>query len=306
MKTIIWHVITTVGGELTVKPFSGDTAKADATDHAWSLILDRFNAKSAATTVESLVALYEGNFTAAWADVAAADTLHVQRIEVELAVPVSNRRVWCIAKDDDEGTTSELYGTEAEMQAALWDWFSEMDDDGRTPDELREEFDNDEGEAFDALRAHLTTATWGPEDVDMPDLYPAMTAALRKAREFFATGDDDDSRAMVATIDNALSGVPYRKPPVHIGVTLEGGMVQDVFSNDPDHCPLVTVIDYDTEGADEADVSPVPQLNSAGEIEGEADAIVHVYDTLGKWGSQEWFEAVRNPARAESDDETEG
>jgi hypothetical protein len=253
MKTIIWHLITTIDGELQVKPFTGDTAKADATDHAWSLILDRFNAKAAATTVESLVALYEGNFTAAWADVAAADTLHVQRIEVELPVPVSNRRVWWIEKEDDDGTIFELYGTEAEMQAALWDWFSEMDDDGRTADKLRQEFDNDEGEAFDALRTNLTTAPWGPQDVEIPDPYPAMTAALHNAREFFATGDDDDSRAMVATIDNALSGVPYRKPLVYVSVS---GGVAEIEVEQPGSV-LTMLYDYDDASRD-ADYPPEP------------------------------------------------
>jgi hypothetical protein len=35
-------------------------------------------------------------------------------------------KVWYIAKDDDDGTDAEVFGTEAEMETALWEWFSEM------------------------------------------------------------------------------------------------------------------------------------------------------------------------------------
>lgn len=46
-----------------------------------------------------------------------------------------------------------------------------------------------------------------------------------------------------------------------LSVVIEGGIVQAVISNDPDRFPIdeVVVIDYDTEGADAADIYDVPQ-----------------------------------------------
>ena len=46
-----------------------------------------------------------------------------------------------------------------------------------------------------------------------------------------------------------------------LSVIIEGGIVQALISNDPARFPIdeVVIIDYDTEGADTADIYDVPQ-----------------------------------------------
>lgn len=47
---------------------------------------------------------------------------------------------------------------------------------------------------------------------------------------------------------------------MNVIIVLEGGLVSDIISDSPDLHAFI--IDYDIEGADENDLTPIPQINS--------------------------------------------
>lgn len=50
-------------------------------------------------------------------------------------------------------------------------------------------------------------------------------------------------------------------------IVMEGGLIQSIHTNDPDWNVPIVIIDYDTEGADPEDLTPVPQDDDGTTVE---------------------------------------
>jgi hypothetical protein len=97
-----------------------------------------------------------------------------------------------------------------------------------------------------------------------PAPLPALLDALRGMIECGEAAGWDVCDQNVMTLNNARAvlaaaegGAPVPPAPVTIGITLEGGLVQGVWSETPDALRnvRVVVVDYDTEGADEDEIT---------------------------------------------------
>ena len=113
--------------------------------------------------------------------------------------------------------------------------------------------------------------------MDTKRLIRAARRVVRAAHEALDVAVDLD-RA-IKSLDRAIADTP-RQPAGPIVITVEGGLVQGISSDDPKLVgKKVTVIDYDSEGADADEIEHVPQ--GKGETE-EATISAHEVGVLFK------------------------
>ena len=70
-------------------------------------------------------------------------------------------------------------------------------------------------------------------------------------------------------------------------IVLEGGVIQDIVSNAPDSFDNIVVIDYDTDGADPAELTDVPQGDHY------PDQPAHVWQTAASMSGIDITEVIR-------------
>jgi hypothetical protein len=158
-------------------------------------------------------------------------------------------KIWIMTVDEENGLQSRLFTTEQARDAAIWDWLVEFNEDEEmTPDQLREKYKGDYALAYE-------------QEFQVP-----MASC-------YMNWDDQEFEIDVPT-------------PAPIGITLEGGVIQSIFSPKPELCPTVYVIDYDTDGADESELVQVPQ------DDGSTIAAFVTDDRTTKSQSVEWFAAL--------------
>ena len=118
-----------------------------------------------------------------------------------------------------------------------------------------------------------------------------LKEAARALLDAFGGLAPDYLRDKAAALENALAG--DHRPPLVIGITMEGGIVQDIFANRSAPGIMVRIVDYDTDGADEADLSNVRQTDgsiSEAFVREETDLSVEPELTIYEPG-EDWFDA---------------
>lgn len=101
----------------------------------------------------------------------------------------------------------------------------------------------------------------------------SILAALETAESFMCGFEDDEMQeGMPEMLKQIRDAIAALEKPAILGITLEGGVLQCVHSNNPEYFKDVSVvlIDFDTEGADEGSTFEVPELNGACEYPSDA------------------------------------
>lgn len=159
-------------------------------------------------------------------------------------------------------------------------------------------------EILDLIAAHEQQSVPRAQGARLPaTVTPALALLAYEAVDYQNAAFEDDSEVdggdlvewfadWRPRLEAALAG----SGPIRIGVTLEGGLLQDVFSDRLLPGVEVVVIDYDTDGSDEA--VEVEQIDAKDKTTGWADACVSTYEgaelTVQRW-----------PAIRDADDEEE-
>lgn len=192
-------------------------------------------------------------------------------------VPAQKIEVWTMATDDDDGMTLRSFPSEEECFRAMWEYVARHE--GGTESEiverlhkLQDQFPGDIYGAWDTIvGGSLDTLHHDSMEITIPGPAPAAQKAvideLQAHAAVFAncevideSGDPNTlslaeikaaGTAMLDLIDgiNTAAPAPTQKKFTHLGIKVEGGVVQSVWSDDPiDSLPHVYIIDHDTEG----------------------------------------------------------
>lgn len=164
------------------------------------------------------------------------------------------------------------------------------------------------GQLKDALRAARPVIVYSDTVQIVRNLQGAISSMDDQISQMEGMFDDDDGAIAQARADGddaseeahqflgAAMHEPDARPAlIKIGVTLQGGMVQDVYSPHQLAGVEVVVIDYDTDGTDDGDLSEVEQ--DSGDWE---DAVVHRHD-LGAQPMCSKIPAIRDKEGDEAD-----
>lgn len=116
-----------------------------------------------------------------------------------------------------------------------------------------------------------------------PDLLPALQRCVNYIDDDLHETTREEDPEVFALSDAAHAAIAsaeeLAKLPLRIAVTVEGGLVQNVITEDRRLLSVeVTVIDYDTEGADADKISRVPQEPITTDDSNFADAVVSMHE----------------------------